>query len=129
MTATKEQIVAEAERRWENELGEREWSVVDHIIDVIREGWTPPEPVDPDLVAFREWRASLIPNNSTEIATGYWEQQDQAEAYRAGARMAREQERERAKVLEEYVEVDARSANTDRRRWAQARLAKYNGEA
>jgi hypothetical protein len=91
MTATKEQIVAEAERRWENELGEREWSVVDYIIEVIREGWKPPEPVDPDVPEYWEW-----------VAAGGGE--TQRAAFLAGARMAREQEQERAKGLVEYLD-------------------------
>jgi hypothetical protein len=65
MTATKEQIVAEAERRWENELGEREWSAVDYIIEVIREGW---KPVDPDVLAVREIVAVAF-ENANSIAT------------------------------------------------------------
>jgi hypothetical protein len=51
-----------------------------------REGYRPPEPVDPDVLAYREWA----------------ERNDRAthkDAYFAGARMAREQEQERAKVL------------------------------
>ena len=61
MTATKEQIVAEAERRWLEQYkayGGRlpgvGWSLIDHVIEVTREGWAPPEPVDPDLLAVRE---------------------------------------------------------------------------
>lgn len=109
MTATKEQIVAEAERRWENELGEREWSVVDYIIEVIREGWTPPEPVDPDVLAFREWAATAWPLGSEAALRGHMDTTQYAEAYLAGARMAREQEQERAKVLVEYVEASDRA--------------------
>jgi hypothetical protein len=55
-----------------------------------REGYTPPEPVDPDLLAFREW----IDRN---------DRANHKDAYLAGARMAREQERERAKVLVEFI--------------------------
>jgi hypothetical protein len=54
-----------------------------------REGWTPPPPVDPDLLAFREWAGSFTPTRHLTIS----------DAYFAGARMARKQERERAKVL------------------------------
>jgi hypothetical protein len=59
MTATKEQIVAEAERRWEHDPVSRDWSVTDYIIQVVREGWTPPPPVDPDVLAVRGVLASL----------------------------------------------------------------------
>ena len=49
---------------------------------------------------------------------------DEAEAYRAGARMAREQERERAKVLVEFAK-----SRTPFITAADAALAKYWGEA
>lgn len=63
-----------------------------------REGRTPPEPVvDPDLLAFREWFAHLPGRLGTRgILAGRWDASDEAKAYLAGARMAREQERERA---------------------------------
>jgi hypothetical protein len=47
-----------------------------------REGWMPPEPVDPDVLAFREW---IYQNNRA----------NHEDAYLAGARMARAQEQER----------------------------------
>jgi hypothetical protein len=53
------------------------------IIETVREGWTPPEPVDPDVLAFREW---IYQNNRA----------NHEDAYLAGARMGREQEQERA---------------------------------
>lgn len=81
---TNEQIIREAKRRWEAAPIERRWSVKDYIIEVVRENWTPPEPVDPDLMAFREWC------RIREGAGDPWM------AFLAGARMAREQERERA---------------------------------
>ena len=56
-----------------------------------REGWTPP--VDPDAVAFREWWESKASTHRPR------------DAYLAGARMAREQEQERAKVLVEPAEA------------------------
>jgi hypothetical protein len=90
-----------------------------------REGWTPPEPVDPDVLAFREW-----------IETSpYREEEDDAlcQTYLAGARMARERERERAKVLVEFVggvttlgSNDSISAIVGVARFT---LAKYRGEA
>jgi hypothetical protein len=109
MTATKEQIVAEAERRWEAEIGEREWSVVDYIIEVIREGWKPPEPVDPDVLAVRGVLALI--SNSQSIHNGYRDGrydddrsfQMALAAYKAG----REQEQERAKVLLEIAAYKA----------------------
>jgi hypothetical protein len=104
MTATNEQIIEEAHRR---AAGDAAWGArpVEHfIIEVTREGWKPPEPVDPDVLAYREW-ASTQPGAWKEaqgaldqLANGMF-----ARAYLAGARMAREQEQERAKVLVEYV--------------------------
>ena len=77
-----------------------------------REGWTPPEPVvDPDVLAFREWvnRHGLYDHNVVEADTnaGKYDSRCEAQAFLAGARMAREQERERAKVLEDCVRNDA----------------------
>ncbi|MCA3713102.1 MAG: hypothetical protein IM667_11380, partial [Phenylobacterium sp.] len=80
-----------------------------------REGWTPPEPVDPDLAAFLKWHASH-PLASFQ------------EAYIAGVWMARKQEQERAEVLVEYVEADARRLDGVGDR-ARAVLAKHRGEA
>ena len=66
-----------------------------------REGWTPPKPVDPDLLAFREFASKAA--RSASLAESYrdGDMDSCASAYLflAGARMAREQERERAKVL------------------------------
>jgi hypothetical protein len=64
-----------------------------------REGWTPPEPVDPDVLAFRGWASKEWPLASEAALTGHMDTTLYAEAYLAGARMAREQEQERAKVL------------------------------
>ena len=65
-----------------------------------REGWTPPEPVvDPDVLAFREWGERRFGvNTASAYRLGDCDDTAIAEAYLAGARMAREQERERAKV-------------------------------
>jgi hypothetical protein len=82
-----------------------------------REGWTPPEPVDPDVLAYWDWHKSVNPTGRLNLNV--------CDAYLAGARMARAQEQERAKVLVEYVAVDARFNDKDSR----AALAKYRGEA
>ncbi|MCA6276579.1 MAG: hypothetical protein IM662_02320 [Phenylobacterium sp.] len=73
-----------------------------------REGWTPPEPVDPDVLAFREWGAADCEADGwTAGATlhrqGHFDLSEGAAAFLAGARMAREQEQERAKVLEDNL--------------------------
>ena len=93
-----------------------------------RENWTPPEPVDPDLLAFREWLVEQWPELQEEATSGETDSIIPARAYLAGARMAREQERERAKVLVEYVEIDAVRLDGVGGR-ARNVLAKYRGEA
>lgn len=100
MTATNDQIVAEANRR----ALERGWDAppVEHcIVEVVREGWTPPEPVDPDVLAYREWAKSKNENATYReaVLAGRWDHCPAAIGFLAGARMAREQEQERAKVL------------------------------
>ena len=90
-----------------------------------RENWTPPEPVpaDPDILAWREWYSDGKSHEIREsILAGTWDKA--ASPYLAGARMAREQERERAKPLVEYVRGYAcpESEGADI-------LAKYLGEA
>jgi hypothetical protein len=70
-----------------------------------REGWTPPEPVDPDVLAFRAWACALYPYVENDIRAGGFDDEILAQAYLAGARMAREQEQERAKVLVEPAEA------------------------
>jgi len=110
----------EAERLWSS--GDPNDPTIPDIATVAarlaRENWTPPEPepVNPDIWAFMEWWGS-------EEGDG-----DPQRAYLAGARMAREQERERAKVLVEYVEIDAVRLDGVGGR-ARNVLAKYRGEA
>lgn len=123
MTPTNEQIIAEAKRRSMDSV----MTLESHIIEVIREGWTPPEPVDPDLLAFREWLAYGTSHEIREgILTGGWDSSTSAKAYLAGARMAREQERERAKGLVKYVWYDAKRPGGEGNR-AREVLAKYEG--
>ena len=71
-----------------------------------REGWTPP-PVYSDVLAFREWMAgSLIDRTNREkVLAGEWDRGGGAKAFVAGARMAREREQERARVLVEPAEA------------------------
>jgi hypothetical protein len=93
MTATNDEIRAEARRRLaaaDPDYDQR--GFVNAVIEVTREGWTPPEPVDPDVLAFEQW-----------FKGAFSARPDFKEPYLAGARMAREQEQERAKVLVEYV--------------------------
>jgi len=105
MTATNEQIVAEAERR-AIEDGGGGAPVEHYIIEVTREGWTPPEPVDPDLLAYRKWEVSQLGNHGyrEEVLAGKWDRDITATGFLAGARMAREQEQKRAKRVVDVLD-------------------------
>lgn len=118
----------EAQRLWEcgQEAGSSSWVVAARLA---REGWTPPKPVDPDVLAWREWAAKdwaeLYASEVDDVQRGNRDDCPIAKAYLAGARMAREQERERAKVLVEYVEAYANAGFAGHK----AFLAKYRGGA
>ena len=116
----------EAERLWE---GFRDGGVSSPSIvaaRLARENWTPPEPVDPDVLAWREWMIDTpgTPEYREEVLAGKWDRSVSALGFLAGARMAREQEQERAKGLVEFVNRRAAFGNE-----ADAILAKYRGEA
>jgi hypothetical protein len=86
---------AEAYRLWESaesRVGEENRAMI--AARLAREGWTPPPPVDPDVLAFREWAGSFTSTRHLTIS----------DAFLAGARMARAQEQERAKVLVEELD-------------------------
>jgi hypothetical protein len=111
MTPTNDQIFREAVRRREAVPIEQRLPVQDYVIEVVRENWTPPEPVDPDILAFREWGAADSEadgwtGGATLHRQGHFDLSEGAQAYLAGARMAREQfaprEREMLSVLEEF---------------------------
>jgi hypothetical protein len=119
MIATYEQIEDEAHRRFDE--GCRGFPLAYYIVEVTREGWTPPPPpIDPDLLAFREWASKEWPLASEAALRGHMDTTPYAKAYLAGARMARKQEQERAEVLAEYVDQRARSSSS-----AEAALAAY----
>jgi len=104
MTPTNEQIIAEAKRRADF----RKWTgapIEYFIIEVVRENWTPPEPpVDPDVLEFRAWGERRFGvNTASAYRLGDCDDIDLAEAYLAGARMAREREQERAIPLVWYA--------------------------
>ena len=106
MKPTNEQIIAEAHRRFVEEQRNHDGltpegsSFADHIIEVMREGWTPPEPVvDPDVLAWREWWGSEDANA------------DPKHAYLAGARMARAQARPLALYLQDRADRDDAEAD------------------
>ena len=98
----------EAKRRW----GSKNWSpgdvsaVANIAARLARENWTPPEPepeVDPDVLAFREWLATSpwhpgSDRDEADLHPAYRPDGMLCQTYRAGARMAREQEREQANM-------------------------------
>lgn len=95
----------EAQRRWatSEQTGSSSWATAARLA---REGWTPPEPVDPDVLAYREWEAVSAKNPiyRDKALAGEWDHYPSAKAFVAGARMAREQEQERAKGLVDALE-------------------------
>jgi hypothetical protein len=78
-----------------------------------REGYRPPEPVDPDLLVVQEVLRETHPEiaaawgNKTALWGGEYAEQAVLDAYKAG----REQEQERAKVLVEYVSAHTQGLN------------------
>ena len=58
-----------------------------------REGYRPPKPVDPDILAWRKWMASSLVNPPAEekCLAGEWDNFGSAKAFVAGARYVREQ--------------------------------------
>jgi len=104
----------EAWRRW---LESRDCSDVALTVDSLREvatiaarlrreSWTPP-PVDPDILACREWMISqdCSPDYREAVLAGKRDLGVITTGFLAGARYAREQERERARVLVEPAEA------------------------
>ena len=130
MKATNEQIIAEAERRSVDSV----ITLPNHIIEVMRENWTPPEPepVDPDVLAWREWAAGGWPLHSKTILAGKWDCGGMSNAYLAGARMAREREQKRANPVVAFaVRVMAGVFNDldHAKREARKAIDEYEGEA
>ena len=125
MGPTDDQIIAEATRR--RTARGQDGNILDrYVIEVMRENWKPHEPVDPDVLEFRVWGAAVVPSDAHRYLGGKYDAGFFAQAYLAGARMAAERERERAKVLVEYVWDDAkRPAGAGDR--ARKVLAKYEG--
>ena len=56
--------IAEAWRRSDGSVAD----TLGHLADLYETNWTPPEPADPDLLAAREWYASVWKVNVTEVA-------------------------------------------------------------
>ena len=122
MKPTNEQIIAEAHRRFVEEQRNHDGltpegsSFADHIIEVMRENWTPPEPVvDPDVLAFREWAAKdwveRYPAEVDDVQRGKRDGCDIAKAFVAGARMARAQARPLALYLQDRADRDDAEAD------------------
>ena len=138
MIPTNEQIIAEANRRAAIWQGYDERTVSHFVIEVMRENWTPPEPVpvDPDVLAFREWETrSGTPYSVTyrkSVLEGKWDYSTMSKTFLAGARMAREREQERANGLVAFaVRVMAGVFNNldHAKREARKAVEDYSGEA
>ena len=133
MKATKEQIVAEANRRAVAQ-GYGAPPVEHFIVDVVCENWTPPEPVvDPDVLAYREWMITTLetPEYRENVLAGKWDRSVSAFGYLAGARMAREQEQERANPVIAFavrVKVGAFYDLDHAKREARKAIDEYQGE-
>ena len=100
---------AEAYRLWESaesRVGEENRATI--AARLAREGWTPPEPVDPDVLACREWmiNRSGTPGYQEEVLAGKWDRGANALGFLAGARMATERERERADIHIPVIAVE-----------------------
>ena len=76
----------EAERLWyEDEDATEVMDVAMFALRLAREGWKPPEPVDPDVLAFREWvKSRNSPREHAEIDAGVWDKYADAICFRAG---------------------------------------------
>jgi hypothetical protein len=73
-----------------------------------REGYTPPEPVDPAVLAYREWAVShtgtpATPATRASMLAGGWDRSLSAIGFVAGFRAARKQEQEAAVALVEAL--------------------------
>ena len=126
MGPTDDQIIAEATRR--RTARGQDGNILDrYVIEVMRENWNPHEPVDPDVLEFRVWGAAVVPSEAHRYLGGKYDAGFFAQAFLAGARMAAERERERAKVLlrglESIVDADQDVIGDI----AREALAKYEG--
>jgi hypothetical protein len=91
-----------------------------------REGWTPPEPVDPDVLAVREVLARSDENEAARrgYLAGRYDSHNWFQSALAAYKAGREQEQERAKVLVEALgTVSTYSGNFGK--MAAAALAAY----
>lgn len=71
-----------------------------------REGWQPPEPVDPDLLAAREWMASKViaePLKKT-VLEGLYDHSSDIRAYLAGCTRGREGAKGLVAALDWYAD-------------------------
>ena len=74
-----------------------------------REGWTPPERVDPDLLAAREWMKRVSAYNHAHIDNGDWDGGDTIRAYLAGCTRGREGAKGLVEALEKQAFVTSKS--------------------
>lgn len=91
--------IAEARRRHVLETR----PLVEHLADIYETNWTPPEPVDPDLLAAREWYAAKTPDNfdwQTSAREGRLDKSTAIQSYLAGCARGREGAKGLVEVLE-----------------------------
>jgi hypothetical protein len=69
--------------------GEKDHSEMSHLADLYETCWTPPEPVDPDLLAAREWAVNKWPANAVYYRGGHWDTTASMVAFLAGIKHAR----------------------------------------
>jgi hypothetical protein len=98
----------EAWRIYNDSIANKEYlttSVIRIVARLARENWTPPEPVDPDVLAYREWELSKLGNAAYRetVLAGGWDRTPSAICFVAGFRAAREQEEEAAVALVEGI--------------------------
>ena len=79
-------------------------SVVEILADLYEANWTPPEPVDPDLFAAREWHGARWPGEKESVAAGKQDGCFTMEAYLAGCTRGREGAKGLAEALEAMVD-------------------------
>ncbi len=111
-------------------------------IEIALSDWTPPEPVDQDVLAFREWFADIIsPELSRFVPRGDYDACETCRAFLAGASMATKREQERARgLVDRLSDLVERVTHDGKRDYvtggnagemisARVTLARYRGEA
>ena len=73
-----------------------------------REGWTPPETVDPDLLAAREWiKSDIYGVSNASVDAGTWDSHPAIRAYLAGCTRGREGAKGLVEAAEALISISA----------------------